>query len=204
MADNQDEIDLRQALPAEIAQWRGRPSEMVTSIIEHTAKRGAEAQYEAWLKRIAAIAERFPGHLGISYVAPPAGSTTYKLVLRFDTLDHAQDWFQSAARKTLIAEVQPHLETIETIDIKTGLEFWFRSPPGARQPSRLKQSVVTLAVLYPLTLILPPAVGHLVGRIPPLDHHLVRVLVTDALVVGLLSYVLMPRVTRWLARWIYA
>jgi antibiotic biosynthesis monooxygenase (ABM) superfamily enzyme len=204
MADTSGEIDLRQALPTEIEQLRRRRSEMVTSVIEHTVKPGSQADYENWLKRIAAIAERFPGHLGISYVAPIAGSTTYTLVLRFDTLEHAQDWFQSAARKSLVAEIEPHLQTSESIDIETGLEFWFRTPPGAKPPSRFKQSLVTLGVLYPLTLILPPLVSLSTGWSQWLSLGPVRTLMTDALVVGLLSYVLMPRVTRLLSRWLYA
>lgn len=197
------EIDLRQALPAEIEQRPLRRAEMVTSVIEHAVKAGARPQYEAWLKRIAAIAERFPGHLGISYIAPPAGSTTYTLVLRFDTLQHAQDWFQSAARKALVTEVETYLEKSESIDIETGLEFWFRNPAAPKQPSRLKQSLLTLAVLFPLTLVIPPMVAQLVGTSPAIPAHLGRILIADALVVGLLSYVLMPRVTRWLAWWIY-
>ena len=135
---------------------------------------------------------------------PPASSTTYTLVLRFDTLEHAQDWLQSAARKALVAEIEPHLQTSESIDIETGLEFWFRTPPGTKPPSRFKQSLVTLAVLYPLTLILPPLVGLSTAWSAWLSLGPVRTLITDALVVGLLSYVLMPRVTRWLSRWIYA
>src|SRR5205823_2624870 len=98
-----------------------------TSVIEHEVKPGSEAEYENWLKKITPIAERFPGHRGISFVGPTE-SGKYTLLLRFDTLEHAQVWFQSAARRALIAEIQPCLRTSENIEVKTGLEFWFKPP----------------------------------------------------------------------------
>ena len=198
------DIDLRSAIPAEIRQRQLPRADMVTSVIEHDVKPGAEAEYEAWLKRISPIAERFPGHRGISFVGPAGGSGKYMLVLRFDTLEHAQDWFQSAARRALMAEVQRILTNVENIEMKTGLEFWFRHPAARKQPSRFKQSLVTLVVLYPLTLMIPPMVGRLTMASPDLGSLLFTNLIVDAIIVGLLSYVLMPTVTRCPSRWLFA
>src|SRR5436190_17153519 len=107
MSGAPQDSDLRSALPAEIQSRELPRADIVTSVIEHDVKPGAEVAYEAWIKRISPIAERFPGHRGISIVGPSGGAAKYTLVLRFDTLQHAQDWFQSAARRALMAEVQP-------------------------------------------------------------------------------------------------
>jgi len=204
MSGAPQDSELRSAFPAEIQLRDIRRADMVTSVIEHDVKPGAKAAYEAGLKRISPITERFPGHRGISFVSPVGGSGRYTLVLRFDTLLHAQDWFHSAARRALMAEVQPLLTNVENVDMTTGLEFWFRQPATQKQPSRFKQSLATLVVLYPLTLIVPTVVGRFTMLSAGIENLLVTNLIVDAIIVGLLSYVLMPTVTRWLSRWLFA
>lgn len=199
-----DALDLRTALPEEIASRQQPRADMVTSVIEHEVKTGSEAEYEKWLKKITPIAARFPGHQGVSFVRPPLGANKYLVLLKFDTLEQAQMWFKSAAREALVAEVKPYLVKGENIDIQTGLEFWFKPPAGKAFPSRLKQSAVTLLVLYPLTLIVPRAWSLASQIAPPLGNTFVLNLVVDATIVGLLTYVFMPRVTGLLRKWLYA
>ena len=199
-----DTLDLRTARPEDIESRHQPRADMVTSIIEHEVKAGREADYEAWLKKITPIAARFPGHQGVSFVRPSPGSTKYTVLLRFDTLEQAQTWIGSAARQALVAEVESYLAQNESIDLKTGLEFWFRPPAGKAPPSRLKQSVVTLLVLYPLTLIVPRLWALASEIVPALGNAWVMNLVVDATIVALLTYVFMPRVTRLLSKWLYA
>src|SRR6185369_12158639 len=155
MEERIDQINLREATVGQIARRDLLPPDMVTSVIEHDVDPAFGAKYEAWLKKITPIAARFPGHQGITILRPTERGGRYTLLLRFATLEQAQDWFQSVARKALIAEVEPYLTRGENIEIKTGLEFWFKPPAGKTAPSPLKQSIVTLTVLYPLTLIVP-------------------------------------------------
>jgi uncharacterized protein len=199
-----DTLDLRTALPEEIASRHQPRADMVTSIIEHEVKAGREAAYELWLKKITPIAARFPGHQGVSFVRPSPDSNKYTVLLKFDTLQQAQTWIGSAARQALVAEVEPYLAKGETIDLKTGLEFWFKPPAGKALPSRFKQSAVTLLVLYPFTLIVPRLWALASEIVPALGNALVLNLVVDATIVGLLTYVFMPRVTRLLSNWLYA
>ena len=81
-----DTLDLRTALPEEIASHQRPRADLVTSIIEHEIKAGREIEYETWLKKIAPIAARFPGHQGVSFVRPSPGSNKYTVLLKFDTL----------------------------------------------------------------------------------------------------------------------
>jgi uncharacterized protein len=203
MVEKADQMDLRMATPSEIAARDLPRADMVTSVIEHEVKPDFQAKYEEWLKKITPVAGRFPGHQGISIVRPAEGSSRYTLLLRFATLEHAQDWFQSAARKALIAEVEPCLTRGENIELKTGLEFWFKPPAGKAAPSPFKQSIVTLVVLYPLTLIVPELWNMGAQFVPLLGNRFVSNLVVDATIVGLLTYVFMPPITRLVSRWLY-
>jgi uncharacterized protein len=198
------DLDLRRASPSDIANTKWPRADMVTSFIQHELRPGHQAEYEAWLEKITPIAARFPGHQGIHFIKPLEGSSTYTVVLRFDTLEHAQDWFQSEARRALIGEVERYLKKPENLEIKTGLEFWFKPHSGQEQASTLKQSIVTLVVLYPLTLIVPALVNQASTIVSILSNLFIANLVVDTIVVALLAYVLMPPVTRLLSGWLYS
>ena len=94
--------------------------DVVTAVIQHEVRAGAEAHYEAWLQNITVDAQRFPGHLGVNIIRPPEGSRRYTIVLRFDILEHLQEWFGSETRRQLIAQVEPLLGRGDQVDIKTG------------------------------------------------------------------------------------
>jgi uncharacterized protein len=149
------------------------------------------------------IAERFPGHRGVHVIHPAAGSTLYTVTIRFDSLLHAEDWFQSAARGALLDEVRPLLESGENVQTVTGLEFWFHPGPGQKAAKRYKQFLLTLSVIFPLTMAVPWAVQWMAVAVPVLRNTFVGHFVGAAVVVALMTYVLMPRITRRVAGWLY-
>lgn len=67
------------------------------------------------------------------------------------------------------------------------------------QPSRLRMALVMIVVVYGLVLSLGALVAFGLAGLPPPA----RLLVTITIEVLLMTYVVMPRLTRWLARWIY-
>jgi uncharacterized protein len=203
MVEKVDQIDLRAATPSQIAARDVPRADMVTSVIEHEVKPDFQAKYEEWLKKISPIAGRFPGHQGISIVRPIEGSSKYTLLLRFSTLEYTQNWLHSAARKALIAEIEPCLTSNENIELKSGLEFWFKPPAGRMAPPAWKQAIVTLAVLYPLTLVVPALWNMGAHFAPVLGNLYVSNLLVDATIVLLLTYVFMPPATRLVSRWLY-
>jgi len=206
MSDQDDERhpELRSAsLSAIEARDVPRP-DMVTLVIQHQVSAEAQLQYEEWLKRIIPVAARFPGHRGVNVIRPAPGSQGYTVTVRFDSLKHAEDWFQSTARRQLVNEVEPLLVHAERLETVTGLEFWFEPAAAAQKRARpYKQFLITLSVIYPLTLGVPWAVRPLVDRVPALQHGLVEHLIVTAIIVGLITYVVMPRYVRLVAGWLY-
>jgi uncharacterized protein len=177
--------------------------DMVTSVIQHQVRAGAEAQYESWLRKITPVAEGFPGHRGVEWTRPREGTHTYTVTLRFDTLEHAQGWLRSDVRRQLLAEVEPLLERGEKVEIKTGLEFWFTPPAGQKYPPPYKQFLLTLSAIFPLTLIVPWALRPLFQVAPIVGLPVVSNLVIAAVLTGLMTYVIMPHYTRLVAAWLY-
>jgi hypothetical protein len=67
------------------------------------------------------------------------------------------------------------------------------------QPSRPRMALLMIAVVYLLVLV----IGAIVARVADGAPAAVRLLVTIAIEVALLTWVIMPALTRRLARWIY-
>jgi antibiotic biosynthesis monooxygenase (ABM) superfamily enzyme len=179
-------------------------SGIVTSVIQHDVRAGAQAQYEAWLKNITSVAQRFPGHGGVDIMRPPEGSGRYTIVLRFDTLEHLQAWLGSETRRQLIAQVEPLLMRSDQVDIRTGLEFWFTPPtPPQRHPPPYKQFLLTLSAIFPLTLLVPWVLRPLFQAMPVLGLPGVSHFLISTVIVGLMTYVIMPRYTRLVVGWLY-
>ncbi|MGI1662787.1 antibiotic biosynthesis monooxygenase [Palleronia sp. KMU-117] len=176
-------------------------SDPVTVVVRRKVRPGREADYEAWLSRLVdSVAREFPGYLGAEFHRPDPGGA-YRSVFRFDSLAHLEAFERSDLRARMLGEGAELFEADAAWDRMTGLEFWFDPPPGTRlpQPSPHRMALVLIAVVFGLVLALNLALGPLMTGWPlPL-----RLLVTVAIQVGLMTYVVMPWLTPRIARFIY-
>jgi hypothetical protein len=177
--------------------------EPVTVVVTRRVRSGREAEYEDWLKRLLAEAESLKGYLGATVQRPAADAKVreFTSVFRFDSVESLKAFEGSELRRRYLAEVVDYVEADATWQRLTGLEFWFTPPKGTMvpQPSRWRMAVVMIAVVYGLVVSIGQLVALVMGQAP----QSLRLLVTISIEVFLMTYVLMPRLTRWLARWIY-
>ena len=149
----------------------------VTSIIRHDVKEKEREGYEEWLRKIVPVAATFPGHRGVNVIRPAKGATEYTIVLHFDTIDNLRLWLDSKERSDLIAEALPKIVGQDRVEIKTGLEFWFTPASKEQRAPAYKQFLVTLSVIYPLTLLIPVLLNPIFG----LSHFFSTVYVRQSL-----------------------
>ena len=179
-------------------------SDTVTLVIQHDVRRDATAPYESWLKDIAQEGQRFPGHLGVNVIRPHGATTPYTVVLRFDSHDHLRDWVESDVRRRLIERARPLLRSQESLEIQTGLEYWFTPPTAKPMRARpYKQFLITLSAIFPLTLLVPWVLQPLIAAVPWLQWPPARAFVCAVLIVFLMVYLIMPRYTRAVAAWLF-
>lgn len=74
----------------------------------------------------------------------------------------------------------------------------------ARVPVRWRQSLVTWSVIYPLTLGVPMIVSPALRLLGIPDHRLFTTFVATGTIVVLMVYVIMPRDTKLVKRWLFA
>lgn len=174
----------------------------VTVVVRRRVKPDKRADYEAWLDRLIRAASGLPGYLGAHVERPgPEQPSEYVSVFRFDSLAHLDAFERSELRRRALAEVVDYVEADAIWSKLTGLELWFTPPPGTvvPQPSRWRMVVILTALVYGLVL----SIGKLVALVLADAPAQLRLLVTIAIEVTLMTYVLMPLITRRLARFIY-
>jgi uncharacterized protein len=182
-----------------------RPAEVegpVTTTVTRRVKPGHEAAYEGFLAGISGAARAFPGYLGVEVFRPaPGGTDEYRMVYRFDSAAHLRAWLDSAEHTAWLARAEPHVAGPIQSQVLTGLEGWFTLPtqPGVPPPPAYKMALVTWATIFPLITLVVVATAPLVGGWPLV----VRLAVTTGVTVPLMTWVVMPRVTRLLRRWLY-
>lgn len=186
-----------------------KPNELAdqgaTVVITHKVQDDKHPEYESWLDEIAPLCKASAGHLDWHIIRPILGLTdTYTVVIRFDTTAHLRGWMDSPTRVGLIEKAQPLLVKGDDFFVSSGLDFWF-TPVGAKAkvPIRWKQYIVTWSAIYPLSLIVPLIVTPILKYIGIHDNHLITALVVSATVVFMMVYVVMPRYTNLIKRWLF-
>ena len=173
----------------------------VTVVVRRRVRQGKNAAYESWLGTLIQRASALPGYLGTDVHRPLPNRREYTSVFRFDSVEHLHEFEVSDLRRDALQEVVGLVEGDAVWEKLSGLEFWFTPPPGTvvPQPSRTRMALVMIVVVYGLVL----SIGTLVALVLSSAPMPVRLLVTITIEVFLMTYVLMPRLTRWLAWWIY-
>jgi uncharacterized protein len=173
----------------------------VTVDVLQQVKPGCEDEFERVLSDLLVAAEAFEGHLGVNIFRPTDRSNPeYRIVFKFDHLSNLTHWENSPIRHRLLERTK-RLTVGSKYQRLTGLETWFTLPiQGAIvPPPRYKMVLVTWLVIFPLINIIPPFLNQLLSPLPPL----LRSAIGAAFMVSLMTYVIMPRVTKLFAKWLY-
>jgi antibiotic biosynthesis monooxygenase (ABM) superfamily enzyme len=163
---------------------------------------GKEHDFERLLEQIIGTASTFEGYLGSSVFRPSDQDLSeYRIIFKFDRLEHLKRWENSTVRQNYLVQAKELTVNDGTFSIITGLETWFTLPskPGMKPPARYKMVVVSGVAIFAinrLLALLPPA---WLAPFPPLVQLLILVFTTTAL----MTYVVMPRLTKLLAGWLY-
>jgi len=163
---------------------------------------GREQDYEDWIKGVSIDAAKYPGHQGVSVIRPTQGTSgEYVLIYRFDSYEHGRAWEESDVRAFWMAKMDGMAAGEATYKKVTGLEFWFDLPtlPVAAKPAPHKMALILVIAVFLLVYPMQAYVGPLMGGIP----FWARVFVVVLFQVLMLTYVVMPRVTKVLKSWLY-
>lgn len=177
----------------------------VTVAITRSTDPGRTGEMIAWMRAGTTLVEGFPGFLGAGWVRPVLNSTDWHMLYRFADADTLRAWEESPQRRWWLSSAQGMVAHTR-VERRTGIEGWF-DPPRERQvdepapaaaPPRWKQAVAIWLGFFPLSLLAAVSLGPLLDGLAVL----VRTLVTTLCLTPVMTYVVLPRVTRALHWWL--
>jgi uncharacterized protein len=173
----------------------------VTTTVTRRVRPGHETAYEEFLEGIIAAASRFRGYLGVEVFRPAAGGDEYRTVYRFDSSENLRRWLDSDERASWLERAEPHAVGPMRTQFLTGLESWFTlgAQPGTPPPPPRKMALLTWITIFPLLTLIVTVLGPLLDGVALVP----RLAITTAVMVPLMTWVVMPRVTRLLRGWLY-
>ena len=173
-----------------------------TGVASRRIEPGREEEFEAWISGILGAVKEFPGYLGSDVLRPSGseGDNEYSILYRFDHASNLKHWEESDERRRWLDKAEP-LVREQKVSRLTGLETWFTLPSreGEPAPPRYKMAVVTWLAVFPTVLIIFTLFGPLLNLLPTV----VRTLVFTLTMVTLMTYLIMPRMTRLFSFWLY-
>jgi uncharacterized protein len=179
---------------------RSREDEPATAVFTRRVSAGREAEYEELAREMVAASERYSGHLAATMLHEP-DTLDYTLAYSFANRPALQAWLDSDTRRRLSARAAAISDAHEKLQALTGLETWFMLPRRAtvKPPPRWKMWLASLLALYPLVVCFQKWFTPLVKTWPLLA----RAAVFPLILLTLMTYVVMPQVTRMLRVWLY-
>ena len=173
-----------------------------TIVVSHFIKHGKEHAFEEALKQVIQKALTYEGYEGIQIIRPNAkASNEYILLIRFNTEANYHIWANSAPRNEWFKELKDYVYKESEIRYEEGLEFWFSLPEvtGTKPPTKWKMAILTWFVIYPSVLALSTIAGIYLGFLPLA----IRMLLVSMTLVSLMTYLIMPKITKVFAFWIF-
>ncbi len=179
----------------------------VTVSITRHVDPAQSAQMVAWMRAGSSLAERFPGFLGTGWVRPGVGSDEWHMLYRFDGQASLAAWEASDQRAWWLGSAQGIVGE-SARESRTGIEGWFDAPqrhdsedlrPLPTAPPRWKQAVMIWTAFFPLSLLATVVVS----AVAPDLATVLRVLATTILMTPVMTYLVLPQLTRHLDWWLH-
>ena len=188
--------------PVEPSPTQATIPDEVTVVWSRRAKPGCEAALGNVIDRLAKAMAKAPGYEGVAILRPQAGHPPiYTMVAHFASQADLDAWVSSEVRGRLYAEAEEVSVGGLNVQQAAGLEAWFQMPgqPLVVPPPRYKMAIITWAAIFPLLVLANLIAAQLLSRVSPL----VRLIPVSVALIALMTWVVMPRMTKWFRFWLY-
>jgi antibiotic biosynthesis monooxygenase (ABM) superfamily enzyme len=129
--------------------------------------------------------------------AVPGVQSETVVILTFDDETSLRRWLDSDARRQLLSRLDPHIEGTYTTSVLGGFAGWFTFD-SSTEPARWKQALVVLIALFPLSL----SITYIRSLLWPDAPMVPAVFLGNVVGIALLTWLVMPPLTRRLSSWL--
>jgi antibiotic biosynthesis monooxygenase (ABM) superfamily enzyme len=180
---------------------RAHDAEQVTVVVSHPVGPDDEEEFLAWQQRVTDAERTFPGFQGAELFRPvPGVQPAWTALYRYDSDEHADAWLESDVRRRLLGEGR-RFQDFELRRISSPFGSWFAQPgedEAGASPANWKTALSVLIGLYPTVVLLTLAISEIWSSASLWQS----LLLGNILSVSLLTWVVMPVVTRALRFWL--
>ncbi|MFO7527856.1 MAG: antibiotic biosynthesis monooxygenase [Marinobacter sp.] len=176
--------------------------EPLTVVVSRRVRKGEEREFEQLSSQMTERAATFQGYLGTTMFRPSSpDDPEYRIVFKFRDRETLTSWEESEERAELLEQTESLLVQPSEREVTSGIVTWFTLPGQnpVKPPPKWKMTLVSWLALYPAVTLLFVLFGDILAQIPLLA----RTFLVTAVVMILMSYMLMPRMTRWFSPWLF-
>jgi len=175
--------------------------EAITVSVTRTVKPGYEIAFEKALHDFVQRSLTLQGQQGVHIMRPAPGSASrdYGIVRKFADQDSLAAFYESAEYREWIQSVSDFTEGAARTEQLSGLETWFTIPSAPiRAFPKWKMACATFLGVFPAATVLGLTLGPWIEPWP----FLLKGALFNACVVALLTWLVMPLITRALQGWL--
>ena len=178
----------------------------ITVAIKRRIDPARAVEATSWMQAGTDLATTFDGFLGSGWVRAGEGSDLWYMLYRFRDIPTLEAWDDSPQRGWWLESGRAFASEVR-VERRTGIEGWFDAPvtteitaPAPRPaPPRWKQAVTIWLVFFPLNLLATVTLGTLLADV----HVALRVAVVTLTLTPIMTYLLLPWVTKRLEWWLH-
>ncbi|PVZ69643.1 hypothetical protein [Pelagibaculum spongiae] len=177
----------------------------VTVVVSYRIKSEQMDAFNLWSKKIAQVANQFPGHQGTNIIpsqAPVSKKSSREIttIFRFNNHLNLAVWEESLQRAEMLEQLQPLIDQVPVYQKYDGVDFWFDLPDhSVKRPAKYKMAILSLFAIYPQILFIPPLLDH---WLQGYDRYFV-VFISCICTALLMTWVAMPLMARVFDFWLY-
>ncbi len=171
----------------------------LTVLINRTVPASEETAFASTLKKLLQDFDRFPGTSGcMVFRREAAEGVEFSILQQFAGQAEHEKWIGSPGFSLWRSAVAPSEPTPGHVHRYSGMEAFFVSAKAPDAPPRWKMAVLLMLAVYPLSLILSTWGAPALARLPVLAG----TLFTSVLMVLLMTYLLVPVLTKMFRWWL--
>jgi hypothetical protein len=180
------------------------PSQPITLVISEMVEPSLIAEYEDWTRGINHATQKFGGCMGVEVIRPRDHQhPEYVVIVKFANYEYYKAWLDSDEYAQWMRRASQFIAKRSHQHQPNGLELWFTLPKssmiGAKPPAYYKQVIVGILSVYPLIILANLVIAPFLQGLPDL----LALLISVTFVSALITYPVMPILTKILGFWLY-
>lgn len=178
----------------------GAPSDNEARVVSsYRLMPGSDARHLMVHKRMLEALGQFPGFVSREILDAVAGvQPDTVVILTFDTPAHLRQWIDSDERQRVLRDLDAITVGSLTTNVVGGFAGWFPGEHDASEPSKWKQALIILGALFPVSLTVALVRAWLAPDLPLVP----TVLMSNVIGIVILTWFVMPPLTRALSGWL--